>query len=305
MRKTEIIVLQQYAISKGGQLISTQYINTNSYVLWQCKEGHQWEATWHSIKYCNSWCPFCVYEELSKIKRTNIYQLQQYAILKGGQLISKEYINSYTPVLWECEQKHQWEAQWHNIKNGNWCPYCADNKRALQQRTDINVLQQYAINKGGKLLSTEYINNHNPLLWECDKLHQWIVSWDRVKNYNTWCPKCTSFKTEQLCKQLLEQKLGFKFKKKRFYFDDSLFEWDGYNEEHKIAFEYQGYQHYEFPNAFHKTEDSFLLQQIRDHYKEQYAKKNSITLLVIPYTKKDNLKEYIDSLIKEKLNGSI
>ena len=64
----------------------------------------------------------------------------------------------------------------------------------------------------------------------------------------------------------------------------SYYEFDGYNEEHKIAFEYHGYQHYVYPNFFHKTEKDFLSNQERDKAKEEYCKENNIKLIIIPYT---------------------
>ena len=40
-------------------------------------------------------------------------------------------------------------------------------------------------------------------------------------------------------------------------------------------------------------------QQEKDDYKEQYAAENNITLIIIPYTEKDNLEEYITKIIGE------
>ena len=134
--------------------------------------------------------------------------------------------------------------------------------------------------------------------------HQWKARWSNIKHQNQWCPYCSSFKTEKQCRTLLKQKLGFELAKTRFYYQNNRYEWDGYNEEHKIAFEYHGYQHYEYPNHFYKTEDDFLLQQVRDHYKEQYAKEHCITLLIIPYTENENLEEYINLFVNRSLNGT-
>jgi hypothetical protein len=305
--KIKIETLQQYAISKNGQLLSTEYINNSTNLLWKCKNEHQWEAKWNNIKYRNSWCPVCAEKTvaLQQIsRRTDILELQQYAKTKNGKLISTEYINANFPVLWECEKEHQWETNWHTIKSQNtWCPYCADNKNAKQRQSNINELIEYAINKGGKLISTEYINSKLPLIWECNQLHQWKAAWSNIKHQNQWCPYCSFFKTETQCRTLLEQKLGFELIKTRFYYNDQRFEWDGYNEKHKIAFEYHGYQHYIFPNHFHKTKDEFLLSQVRDHYKEQYAKEHDITLLIIPYTV-ENIKEYVDTFVNRRLDGT-
>ena len=75
-----------------------------------------------------------------------------------------------------------------------------------------------------------------------------------------------------------------KLNKHTFMFGKQKLEWDGYNKESKIAFEYQGYQHYEYPNYYHKTKTVFLKAQERDKLKEQYAKDNNIKLIIIPFT---------------------
>jgi hypothetical protein len=160
----------------------------------------------------------------------------------------------------------------------------------------LENLQQYAINKGGLLLSTSYTNQKEKLEWQCEKGHIFNKSWDSVKYQNQWCPECASFNTENTVRKLLENKFGFDFKKTRFICGDQRLEFDGYNEEHKIAFEYQGYQHYIYPNRFHKTIEQFEKQQQNDRTKKQYCIENGIHLIEISHTEARRLKKYIDTL---------
>ena len=198
-------------------------------------------------------------------------------------------------MFWCCAESHSFEANWTHVKdNGSWCPYCAGNVKP-----DIKQLQAFAINeRNGTLLSTKYINAHTKYLWQCSELHKFETSWNSVKSRGSWCPTCASFKTERRCKEILEQKLGITFTKTRFYFEEQRLEFDGFNEEHRIAFEYHGEQHYEFPNAWHKTLEDYKAAQLRDDYKEQFAAENDITLLIIPYNEKYNLEAFIENLIQ-------
>jgi hypothetical protein len=41
---------------EGGKCLSDKYVNNKTNLLWQCKEGHKWEATPSSVK-GGSWCP--------------------------------------------------------------------------------------------------------------------------------------------------------------------------------------------------------------------------------------------------------
>ena len=61
-------------------------------------------------------------------------------------------------------------------------------------------------------------------------------------------------------------------------------ELDGYNEELGIAFEYNGKQHYVFPNCWHTTRDVFDAQIRRDIFKHEVCRRAGITLIPIPYT---------------------
>lgn len=68
---------------------------------------------------------------------------------------------------------------------------------------------------------------------------------------------------------------------------------DGYNEELKIAFEFNGRQHYEYPNHWHKSKREFKAQQFRDTFKREKCKELGITLIEIPYTERLRLRKYI------------
>jgi hypothetical protein len=59
---------------------------------------------------------------------------------------------------------------------------------------------------------------------------------------------------------------------------------DAWNEELKLACEFQGYQHTVFPNCFHKTYDDFERQQQRDKVKADMLRSKNIRLLEVPHT---------------------
>ena len=56
---------------------------------------------------------------------------------------------------------------------------------------------------------------------------------------------------------------------------------DGYNAAHKVAFEYQGYQHYTTQSHFHATRLQYKSQKYRDNEKKRLCKKNGIKLIEI------------------------
>jgi hypothetical protein len=144
--------------------------------------------------------------------------------------------------------------------------------------------------------------------WRCEKLHEWEVSFNNIKYSNSWCPKCCQSKTENLCRQIIEEVTGKKFSSVRpdflkHYKTGYNLELDGYNEELKLAFEYNGIQHYKYrPDYFHKGgEHLFIDQQERDKIKIQMCNKLGIKVIVIPYQydyrDEDRLRLFIKSLI--------
>jgi hypothetical protein len=60
-------------------------------------------------------------------------------------------------------------------------------------------------------------------------------------------------------------------------------ELDCYLPELGIAVEYNGRQHYEFPNSFHSDQSEFEDQIYRDNLKRQLCDENEIYLITIPY----------------------
>ncbi len=80
-------------------------------------------------------------------------------------------------------------------------------------------------------------------------------------------------------------------------------ELDGFNRQLRIAFEYNGPQHYMFIEHYHKTFQHFVNQMIRDEIKKELCVENKITLIIVPYKIKP--KKMQDFIIDEfeKLTG--
>ena len=57
-------------------------------------------------------------------------------------------------------------------------------------RLGLDLCKTIAVNRGGHLLSTVYGSNKAPLLWECEKGHQWLARLNSVKDNGSWCPFC-------------------------------------------------------------------------------------------------------------------
>lgn len=100
----------------------------------------------------------------------------------------------------------------------------------------------------------------------------------------------TSFesKGEEILRRTLETYYSKPFPKKRPLWlrnpdTGSCLELDCYNEELGIAGEYQGIQHYEYPNVFHRSREEFIAQLRRDEAKINLCDQNGIYLIRVPH----------------------
>lgn len=116
-------------------------------------------------------------------------ELQGICNSKGGKCLSCAYLGVKSKHLFECSEGHQWETTPDSVKQGQWCPECGNAIRASKSRLPFSVIQKLARSKGGRCLSTHYINNRTPLLWECSEGHQWNSTSGNVSR-GSWCPTC-------------------------------------------------------------------------------------------------------------------
>lgn len=137
----------------------------------------------------------------------------------------------------------------------------------------------------------------------------WIKESNNIKFLNMY--KVNMSVGEAICNNVLHsmqfnnKEVGYyEFKKKRpiwlrCSYSNFPLELDLFNEELKLAVEYNGQQHYKYVQFFHQNEEAFKKQLQRDEEKMTTCLKFGINLIIVPYT----LKTYklIEQFIKSKL----
>ena len=79
-------------------------------------------------------------------------------------------------------------------------------------------------------------------------------------------------------------------------------ELDCYNDELKIAVEYNGEQHYKWPNFTNQTYEQFINQVRRDKLKTELCDRNGVYLIPVPYNvSHDKIPEFIMSHLPETI----
>jgi hypothetical protein len=201
---------------------------------------------------------------------------------KGGAIIEGPCTVEGVRYIWiQCAAGHKWRARPYNlVHHHSWCPECYGNKPLT-----IEAMCDIAGSRGGKCLSETYHGLTQKLTWECSFGHQWDAIPNNVKNHGSWCPHCKVNVGEELVRAALEEAFSGKSfdRTRREPWMEGL-ELDGYNEELRLAFEYQGKQHYERVGHFQPNEKDFEDQLERDAQTSEQCQDEFVSLLIIPYT---------------------
>lgn len=176
-KKLTIVGMKSLAEKRGGKCLSTEYVNNNLKLKWQCDKGHVWKAKPIHIKR-GHWCRECA----GNMKYT-IFNFKEIARKKGGECLSDTYSNIKMKLKWRCKEGHTWDAVAESIKVGTWCPYCAGKHQTIED------LQLLAKDRDGKCLSKIYISNAGKIKWQCKEGHAWEATPNAIKRGH-WCPYC-------------------------------------------------------------------------------------------------------------------
>lgn len=181
-----------------------------------------------------------------------------------------------------------------------------NNTYVSMQKKNINQIKEEMQKKipGYILKSEKYHGNKTKMEFICNNGHLFKMRWNNIASGQK-CPYCNIYKNEEECRQIFEKITGNKFEKIRPDFlinpkTDTRLELDGYCENLKIAFEYDGRQHYE-PVDYFGGIKCFTDLQKNDIVKNELCEKNGIKLIRIPYWI-ENKEEYIKGLLWQELS---
>ena len=110
-RRLTLVEMHDLAAALGGVCLSQEYRNSLSNLRWRCQEGHEWEAQAGNVK-AGHWCQECARESM----KLTIATANDYATNHGGVCLSKEYVDSRSPLTWRCKEGHVFHAPLGNLR---------------------------------------------------------------------------------------------------------------------------------------------------------------------------------------------
>ena len=182
------------------------------------------------------------------------------------------YVNNHTKIEIICSEHGSFfqKPNGHLSKNG--CLLCANkNKGSYRRNTLQNFVETANLIHNNKYIYDKvyYTNNHTKVEIICPIHGSFFQKPNHHISSKRGCYKCVN-KTETLCRDALEKIVGKQFPKCRPKFLEGL-EYDGYNVELKLAFEYSGIQHFK-SLPFFGGDKRLKQQQINDEKKTKIIK---------------------------------
>lgn len=288
----------------------TQYVDAKTQIEFKCKKhNYIFFQKSNNHFYSKHPCKFCLEEHKRASFSDGLELFKSKIFEKFGDSFSFEkakYVNQRTKLCLTCKR--------HNIDvikepqvflRGHGCEKCSDERYTSERSEDTLIeINEFVSRLNGKCLSKEYSNNEEKLEFQCEEGHVFSKSWSAVNNSLRWCPKCSPNKLvgETLTRLILEHLLSMELPSQYLEEMEGL-QLDGFSAENKIAFEYQGYQHYTKKSHFHISNNQYLSQKKRDQRKKELCDKNGITLIEIIEFKtiRAGRIELFTNLVKEKL----
>ncbi len=183
--KEQSALAQLRAIAErwGGTCLSERIRRPRESLEWRCAVGHRWKAPAYSIRR-GSWCPIC-----RRSGRYDLARMRRVAAERGGECLSRRYVNADTRLRWRCRSGHEWWQKPAAVIQGHWCRECERGWGRPRRRLDIGIMHEMAEERGGACLSSEYNGIYHRLRWSCARGHLWETAANNVRR-GGWCPVC-------------------------------------------------------------------------------------------------------------------
>jgi hypothetical protein len=288
------------AAERGFQLLGGIPIATTIPTRWSCdKCDYEWDTTYNSIANGDTGCPRCAGCE-RKTKQEYDYAASERRFTFVG-IVPK---NTRTKTDWCCGAGHIWSASFDHIFNHRrGCPKCYGNAPVTE-----NQYAEAARARGWTYLGPFPRNAHVPVSWKCGNRHEFKARYHDITSQNTGCPDCArlSNKSEEICRELMCEIFDDIFPSCRPEFlrrpeTMKCLELDGFAPRLKLAFEYQGRQHIEYSDFFHRGDpEKFEDQQARDDQKRKMCEAADVFLVTIAWPLNHNTPEEIRATILEQ-----
>lgn len=191
------IIDHVYKHHPGGKVLSTEYIDCNQKIHFECEKGHIFFSRNIGVLRNNYWCKKCA---TLKMILSRSYSLEEVTekimqLHPGSQILDNVYKNEKTKINIVCENSHKISIRFESIINGHWCAECAGVKKVTLDKIIDFINKNYP---GSAVLSKTVFNSKNKLEVVCEKGHLFNPISKTIFNGH-WCPVCGKEKYKNTC----------------------------------------------------------------------------------------------------------
>lgn len=204
---------QEAAKYLGFTLLSTEYVNINEPLQWQCSHGHTFNKSYRQLlrNQTGEYCEICKKENLShpkalqefltienKVLKTklgtlkDINWLKEFSTNHNLELIEKSYLGDNIKHQFKCNNNHIFSSTITNLldkekRKTHMCVQCSEVNIIT-----LDICKKFAKDNNLSCLSEEYKNVNTIMKWQCSHGHIFEKNYrsflrSKTKNY---CPDC-------------------------------------------------------------------------------------------------------------------
>jgi hypothetical protein len=143
-------------------------------------------------------------------KKLTIKFIREQFEREGYTLLTDVYKDAHKKLKYICPNGHEHEIVWNKWQQGQRCSFCANERCAKKLRTSFDIIKKAFNREGYRLVTTEYRNNDQKLVYICPKGHIHSIRWMHWKKGHR-CPYCVGVgkPTIEFIKKKFEQE-GYK-----------------------------------------------------------------------------------------------
>ena len=192
VRQDRLIELRNLLSTKSIAVLSNAWMGVNAKYELRCEICKtEWEAKGNA--FFNSrqvaGCNFCAHVANHENLKLGIDALTEFASKFGGKLLSDTYVQRLWTYRWRCLNGHEFDANFNNMVFRNqFCPECEE--RPTKIKGTLQLLQNFAKQHNGELLSKEFFKTSSKYSWKCSKGHEFDRTYDHMLQAAHFCAEC-------------------------------------------------------------------------------------------------------------------
>lgn len=246
--------IQRIAGERGGRVADgSMYVAAHVKMAFLDREGNRFEMTPTSVK-GGHWSPYEA--RLVRDPEHHLSELRDLAASRGGRLADGTvYVDAHTKMTFLDSEGRPFDLSPKRVKAGRWSPF--ETLRVRDPEWHMAELGRIAAERGGRISDGQRYTNTKTKMVFVDAAGNLFEAKPNSVKQGHWSPYDRHI-SEHACRQAIEYMFGERFPSRWGVVhrpNGNKLQLDGYCEQLQVAFEYQGYKHWECDRQMERDAD--------------------------------------------------